>query len=147
MTVNESYNEEMEEVNVADSAAGDSASPVINDVNTGSSIPSEENAKAGGADETNDELVSNDRDSFNENDKDSSAVDETEIVDEEEKNLTSLVLELDDTTPTTSTESSKVQDTTTTPEPQKVDEIPITPTPPKINEDLIKELSAALDSC
>ena len=147
MTVNESYNEEMEEVNVADSDAGDAASPVIDDVTTGSSSPSEKNAKAGGADETNDETISNDRDSFNEHDKDSSAVEETANVDEEEKNLTSLVLELDDTTPTTSTESSKVQDTTTTPEPQKVDEIPITPTPPKINEDLIKELSAALDSC
>eukprot|EP00984_Skeletonema_dohrnii_P006294 scaffold2252_cov129-Skeletonema_dohrnii-CCMP3373.AAC.1 len=149
MTVNESYNEEMEEVNVADSAAGDAASPVIDDVSPGSSSPSEGNVEKGGADETNDELVSNDRDSFNENDKDSSAVEETTNVDEEEKNLTSLILE--DTTPTTSsTESPTVEeetDTTTTPEPQKVDEAPITPTPPKINEDLIKELSAALDSC
>jgi len=145
MTVNESYNEEMENA----SADGDSDPPAADDMSSGSSGPTEEHVdleKGEGVDEKNDELLSNDHVPFNEIDQNSSAADETSNLDEEDKKISSLGI--DDTT-TSCTKSPKVEDTTApSSEPQNGDKEDLTtPTPPKINEDLIKELSAALDSC
>ncbi len=136
MAVNESYNEDMENSNA------DGAEPTADDMNTGSSGPPKENLKkCEGADEKNDELLSNDHVPFNKFDQDSSAVEENSNVDEDEK-ITLPSLELEDSTKFTKSDTAASE-----PKNNNMDKDLTTPTHPKINEDLIKELSSALDSC
>lgn len=136
MTVNESYNEEMAETNAADSASSVAGLPSV-DVMSSDSSPAEEKVAKEGADEKkNDELLSNvianGHAPFNEVDK------EDEInSDEVETKMPSPLVD----------KSIEEDDTTAPSELPKDDNDLISPPPPKINEDLIKELSSALDSC
>lgn len=148
MTVNESYNEEAAEAN----AVGSTDSDVIS---VESSTPAEENSVSvaeEGADEKNDELLSN-ANGVPSSDKE----EETNEGEEEEKIPSSLGMDttndIDREEEETLTNAGQVEETEISPAVNKsIDEedttAPSAPSPPtKINEDLIQQLSSTLDSC